>query len=110
MSAASAQIRIVLRGSLTIAACEAAHLELARNLAAASSVVIETDGDAEVDLAFIQLLIATQRSAERSGKLVALAAPPAGGLAEALISCGFQPAPNATDLKDVLLISTRSAA
>jgi ABC-type transporter Mla MlaB component len=110
MSAASAQIRIVLRGSLTIAACEAAHLELARNLAAAGSVVIETDGDAEVDLSFVQLLIAAQRSAERAGRVVALAAPPAGGLAEALISCGFQPAPNATDLKDVLLISTRSAA
>ena len=56
-----------------------------------------------MDVAFVQILVAAHRFAARSGKSVALAAPPSGLLAETLIRCGFSlPKRPTAALADVL--------
>lgn len=93
--------RVTLRGPLTVAACEVVHAEFLAAQQRGLDVVIELDGDAEVDVAFLQLLISAERSAARAGRRMALHAPPSAGLASALKSAGFAPPPGAVALKDI---------
>jgi len=81
--------RIVLTGELTIRTIEAAHARLRERLAQRADLEIDATGATQVDVSFIQLLLAARRSAAAAGTAVALAAPAAGALRDALIRGGF---------------------
>ena len=97
--------RLTLGGPLTVAACEQLHADLLSALSRPGDVRIELDPVSETDLSLLQILIAAERSAAAAGKRIALIAPPQGEFARALQSCGFQPAPDATGLKDIFALS-----
>ena len=80
-----------LTGSLTTPRAEAVHAEVFAVLSGHSSVTIDCANASEMDVAFIQILVAANRFAAQSGKTVALASPPVGLLAETLNRCGFSP-------------------
>jgi anti-anti-sigma regulatory factor len=95
-----------LTGSLTTPRANAIHGEALAALSSHPSVAIDCSAATEMDVAFIQILVAAHRFATQSGKSVALAAPPAGLLAETLKRCGF-PAPQrpTTALAEALSLS-----
>ena len=78
-----------LTGSLTTPWAEAIHSEVLAALTRHSNVSIDCSNASEMDVAFIQILVAANRFASQCGKTVALASPPAGLLAETLRRCGF---------------------
>ena len=67
-----------LTGSLTTPRAEAIHSEVLAALSGHSSVTIDCSNASEMDVAFIQILVAANRFASQCGKTVALASPPAG--------------------------------
>ena len=85
-----------LTGSLTTPRADAVHAEVFAVLSGHSSVTIDCSNASEMDVAFIQILVAANRFAAQSGKTVALASPPTGLLAETLNRCGFSPAKRPT--------------
>jgi anti-anti-sigma regulatory factor len=93
-------------GSLTTPRAEAIHAEALAALNSHPSVAIDCSNASEMDVAFIQILVAAHRLAAQSGKRVTLTAPPAGLLAETLKRCGF-PAPQrpTTALAEALSLS-----
>ena len=80
-----------LTGSLTTPRAEAIHRETLAAVSGHSNVAIDCSNASEMDVAFVQILVAAHRFAAQSGKAVALASPPAGLLADVLIRCGFPP-------------------
>ena len=99
-----------LTGSLTTPRAEAIHAEVFAVLSGHSSVTIDCSNASEMDVAFIQILVAASRFASQGGKTVALASPPAGLLAETLRRCGFSaPKRPTTALAEVLSLSSTSA-
>ena len=80
-----------LTGSLTTPRAEAVHAEVFAVVSGHPNVAIDCSNASEMDVAFIQILVAANRFAAQSGKTVALASPPAGLLAETLNRCGFSP-------------------
>ena len=99
-----------LTGSLTTPRAEAIHSEVFAVLSGHSSVTIDCSNASEMDVAFIQILVAANRFAAQSDKTVALASPPAGLLAETLNRCGFSPPKRPTSaLADVLSLSSTGA-
>lgn len=78
-------------GACTIAQAEDIRDTLLEALASCSAEGFEIDCNeaSEVDLTFIQILIAARRSGETQGKSVTLAAPALGALAQALVSAGL---------------------
>jgi len=93
--------RAYLAGPLTVAVCENLQAELSAALERADDIMLSLDPDAEVDLTFLQLLIAAERSATARGKRVALEAPPTGAFAEALTACGYAAASSSTSLSQI---------
>ena len=92
-----------LSGSLTTPRAETIHSEVLAALTGHSSVTIDCANASDMDVAFIQILVAASRFASQSGKTIALASPPAGLLAETLRRCGFpQPKRSTTALAEVL--------
>jgi ABC-type transporter Mla MlaB component len=83
--------RLVLEGAATIRSADAVHARLSDCLQRHSDVEIDCAGVTEADLSLVQLLLATRRSAERAGKTVALSAPAAGPLRQALAEGGLLP-------------------
>lgn len=75
-------------GSLTVAVAEAAHARLSAALMQADPVVVDCADATEVDLTFVQLLIAARRSADASGQRFVLATPAAGALRQVLVAAG----------------------
>ena len=103
MQSASSPYVLSLTGSLTTPRAEAIHSAALAALSDHPSVAIDCSNASEMDVAFVQILVAAQRFAARSGKSVGLAGPPAGLLAETLKRCGFPlPKRPATALADVL--------
>jgi hypothetical protein len=96
---------VTLRAPLTVAAGEVIHAELLAAEQRGLDVVVDCEPEAEVDVAFLQLLISAERSAARAGRKIALRAPPVGGLADALKSAGFAPSPGAVALKDIFSLN-----
>ncbi|MEI6986380.1 MAG: STAS domain-containing protein [Rhodospirillaceae bacterium] len=80
---------LMLSGSLTINEAETVRDKLAQGLAGVRRLTLDTAGLDAVDVAGLQLLIATRRSAELSGRTVRLAAVPGGALLAALVAAGF---------------------
>jgi anti-anti-sigma regulatory factor len=78
-----------LTGSLTTPRAEAIHSDVLAALSRHSSVMIDCSKASEMDVAFIQILVAASRFAAQFGKTIALASPPTGLLAETLRRCGF---------------------
>jgi anti-anti-sigma regulatory factor len=78
-----------LTGSLTTPRAEAIRSEVLAALSGHPNVTVDCSNASEMDVAFIQILIAANRFASQSGKTIALASPPAGLLAETLRRCGF---------------------
>jgi len=92
-----------LTGSLTTPRAEAVHAEVFAVLSGHSNVAIDCSNASEMDVAFVQILVAANRFATQFGKTVALASPPAGLLAETLNRCGFRlPKRSTAALADVL--------
>lgn len=61
----------------------------------AAGIAIDCSAATEIDLTFVQLLIATRLSALREGKAVSLTAEPNGALLDTLIRGGFRVARDA---------------
>lgn len=83
-----AEGRLVLAGALTIQSVEAVRAQL---LVMSDQPVIEIDCSAatEVDLSFVQLILAARVSAQQMGRIVTLAQPAAGALRDTLRRGGF---------------------
>jgi ABC-type transporter Mla MlaB component len=76
-------------GSLTLPRVEAARAALATALKQANAVEVDCANATDVDVSFIQLLLAARRSSIDRGKSFELAAPAAGPLLNALERGGF---------------------
>ncbi len=66
-----------------------------------NAVILDCAGASEIDLTFVQILVAAGRTAANAHKRIDLQSPPTGPLAEALRRCGFSPS-SATSLTQVL--------
>jgi ABC-type transporter Mla MlaB component len=80
---------IALDGVATIRTIDALHGRLADALSRQDHLHIDVSGLTEVDMSFIQLVLAAHKSAERDGKRLSLAAPAEGALRDTLILGGF---------------------
>jgi anti-anti-sigma regulatory factor len=69
---------------------------------ASGNLVLDCSEVTEVDVSFLQLLVATQRSAEPLNKTVAFLAPPQGVLADALRRCGFAAPETVVSLAEIV--------
>ncbi len=80
--------RLVFSGAATLQSAEAIHAQL---LGKADQPVLEIDcgGVDEVDLSFVQLVVAARESARKAGRSVTLAQPASGVLREVLERSGF---------------------
>jgi|GEM_PF-961109 len=81
--------RIAFSGSLTIRNAEAVRERLTAALAEGGRVVVDCTEAKEVDITFIQLLIAARRSAAQAGGDLVLARAAEGALLEALQRGGY---------------------
>ena len=98
MSSSSVSTPLKLCGSSTTPQSEETHRAVRDALSGGAHLVVDCTEASEIDVSFLQLLVAAQRSAERSGKTIALSAPPQGALADALKRCGFAAAAGTTAL------------
>jgi anti-anti-sigma regulatory factor len=87
---AAAGGHVALTGALTIRTIETVHATLREAIAQHCNVSIDCTAATEVDLSFIQLLVAARTSARRSDNSVVLAACPDGALLDALTQAGFR--------------------
>ena len=99
-AARSAGSTLSFDGALTLADANQTRASLIAALQASKLVVLECNALREVDLSFIQCVIAAQRSAADQGKSLALAAPVEGSLREALVRGGFLSAPGSATRPD----------
>lgn len=81
--------RVVLAGDLTIRTAKSLHGELLAALGQHDRLEIDCTDAAEVDLSFIQLLIAARKSAARAGKTLAVRHAPGGVVEDALRRAGL---------------------
>jgi anti-anti-sigma regulatory factor len=77
-----------LGGPLTVSTADATKATLMRALDG-ESFVIDCSGATEIDLSFVQLVIAARRAAELRGKTIRLAAPASGTLRDVLERTGL---------------------
>lgn len=110
MRSSSVCIPLKLRGDLTTPNAEETHRAIRDALAGGERLVIDCLEAGEVDVSFLQLLVSAERTAEGEKKSIALSAPPAGELAEALKRCGFAAAEGATALSEIFAPSKRGVA
>jgi anti-anti-sigma regulatory factor len=90
MQDVSPDTRLVLDGALTIRNAAAIRATLLDTVTSHSAITIDCTAAVEVDLSFIQLLIATGASASAAGKSVTLATRPDGAFLDALARGGFR--------------------
>lgn len=81
--------RLCLEGALTIREADRLRGHLMAALEAHPAVEVHCDGATETDLAFVQLLLAAQRTAQRAGRVFSLSLSPAGALWAVLVRGGF---------------------
>lgn len=89
----SQRARVVLDGAQTLRNIHEAHNLLRAALAEHPTVEVDCEAVTEFDLSFVQLLLSTKRSADKTGKLFGLASPAAGQLRAVLERAGFLPVP-----------------
>ena len=86
---ASAPIVVLgFSGAATIREADEMAVRLKQALASSDRIEVDCSGVTEVDLAFLQLILAARKSAEAVGKQLCLSAPAGGVLLEALTVCG----------------------
>ena len=78
-----------IAGSADIRNIADLHRELLQTLQRSNAIQLRLDGDADVDLTFVQLIEAARRFAAAAGKSVSLSAPAAAGLRAILQRGGF---------------------
>jgi ABC-type transporter Mla MlaB component len=76
-------------GALTLSAAEAVRSSLLVALEGNGAVRLDCSGATDVDVSFVQMVLAARRAAGEQGKSVSLAAPAAGALLDALRRGGF---------------------
>lgn len=81
--------RLSLTGACTVCSAEETHAKLLDMAARCAALEIDCRGVGEVDLSFVQLLLAARTSARLGGRTVRLASPASGVLLEALQRGGF---------------------
>jgi len=86
-------IVICVQGEATIRQADVLAVRLRQALTENQRVEVDCTDLVDVDLSFIQLLIATRRSAREAGKEFVVLAPTSGCLADAWASAGLQPLP-----------------
>jgi anti-anti-sigma regulatory factor len=93
--------RVILEGALTIRTAEAVRSTLREAFEGDQNIAIDCTGAEEIDLSFVQLLIAARVTAVRMGKTVSLIARPEGPLLDTLTRVGFgvtaEPAPGGAE-------------
>jgi len=82
-------------GAATIRHADEIAERLRQAFASSDRIEIDCTQVTEVDVTFLQLLIAAVKSAEASGKVLSLSAPVRGALLEAVSVCGVQDGPRA---------------
>jgi anti-anti-sigma regulatory factor len=92
--------RLVVRldGSLTLNRARDLHAGLQDALGSGNAVILDCAEASDVDVTFIQLLLAARRGADALGKSLSLAQPASGALRLALRRCGLDPAADPRDL------------
>lgn len=81
--------QLILDGERTVRTAEDTHAKLLEMSSRHSVLEIACDGAAEVDLSFIQLLLAARTTAALANRTVRLARPATGNLLDALQRGGF---------------------
>jgi ABC-type transporter Mla MlaB component len=81
--------RLLLDGACTLRTVDDTYARLSEMSARHAVLEIDCSGVDEVDLSFIQLLLAARSSARRSGRTVRLAQSASGALRDALERGGF---------------------
>ena len=81
--------RLAFEGSQTVHNIQAAHDRISASIAEHQTVEIHCEGITELDLGFIQLLLAAKRSADERGTSLRLASGATGKLRAALERAGF---------------------
>lgn len=98
MGSVNDAVTLALQGTLTISRADELRAEILEAIHTHPVVALDCAEAEDVDVAFLQLLIAANRSAEQLGKTVRFLAPPSGVLADAIMRCGFPPVPPTTSL------------
>lgn len=91
-------VTLALQGTLTISRVDELRVEILESIHAHPAVALDCAKAEEVDVAFLQLLIAANHTAEKLGKIVRFLAPPPPVLADAITRCGFPPVSPTTSL------------
>jgi ABC-type transporter Mla MlaB component len=78
-----------LIGPLTVRTATQTHASLIEAIRSTPSVRIDCGAATEMDLSFIQLVLAARKSAEAAGKSLTLAAPASGVLLDRLSQAGL---------------------
>lgn len=81
--------RLVLTGDLTVRSIRRIHEDITELLRANAVARIDCTAASDIDLSFIQLLLAARRTAAAEGKAVALVQPAGGVLLERLLQAGL---------------------
>lgn len=81
--------RVMLGGPLTVRSIAPMHERLLAALRQYPAVTVDLSRAGEIDLSFIQLMLAARKSAAAAGKRLSLGAPAAGALHDALVCAGL---------------------
>lgn len=92
------EVTLALRGALTISRVDELRAEILESIHAHPAVALDCAEAEEVDVAFLQLLIAANHTAEKLGKTIRFVAPPPSTLADVIARCGFPPVSATTSL------------
>ena len=80
-------------GPATVRQADEIANRLRQSLLASNRIEVDCSDITEVDLSFIQLILATARSAQNTNKILVLTNPASGALLEALTFCGVRNGP-----------------
>ncbi len=86
----SCEGRLILDGGLTVRNAAAIAVTLREAIIRHPVVSIDCTAADDVDVCFVQLLVAARKGASKAGNTVSLAARPSGPLLDALTRGGFQ--------------------
>jgi ABC-type transporter Mla MlaB component len=81
--------RVMLGGPLTVRTVALMHERLLAALRQYPAVTVDLSRADEIDLSFIQLMLAARKSAAAAGKRLSLSAPAEGALLDALVCAGL---------------------
>ena len=80
---------VYLKGPLTVPYADSIHASLLEALGTAEAVTIDLSAATGIDVSFLQILIAANKTATRNNKLLKVAAPGSGMLEKEAARCGL---------------------